>query len=180
MIFRVLSRQLGSHFVEATFEGEADTEAELFVRSRGVASECGRVRLPAKRRVRLTRSNRLRQLPFHRDGISLDEGKEIREPAGPVEIELPLRSLTQNAPCFVIAIEGEQRGRQVAVGGGELRVQADRLAERSDRVLEVTEADLRDAQAVERTGFAGIGCRPGARQIERLVPGLRGVAVIAP
>ena len=49
-----------------------------------------------------------------------------------------------------------------------------------DRALVLAQVEVRDAQAVERKRLARVGGGPGLRQLERLVPGLRGVAVIPP
>ena len=73
-----------------------------------------------------------------------------------------------------------QRAREISVRRHEFRVEADRLAERGNRPLVLAESPRRQPEAVERKRFARIGRGPDCREVQRLVPRLRGVEVIAP
>src|SRR4029078_3196789 len=82
VVFRVLERQLRGDLGEVPLEREAHAEAELLVGLRGLSAERRGMRLPAEGRVGFARTDRLRELPLHRCGITLDERQEVRQAAG--------------------------------------------------------------------------------------------------
>src|SRR4029079_5542833 len=96
------------------------------------------------------------------------------------ERELPVCSLLKDALGFVEPAEREKRRRGIRVRRNEFRLEPDGLAKRLKGLVELTEANQRAAEAVECERFPWIGRRPGASEVECLVPGLNRVAIVAP
>ena len=176
----VFDRQLRGDLLEVPGPGSVDAAAVLVVRAVDMPAESQRMRLPAERRIGGAHADRRRQLPLHRLRVALDERHQERQAPCASELEVTVGSLTQDLARFGQAIEREQRCREVRVGGDELGIEPDRLAQRRYRMLELAEANQRVAQAVERERFARVRGGPGARQFQRLVPRLQRVTVVAP
>ena len=88
--------------------------------------------------------------------------------------------LVERSLRVVETVQRRQRSGDVAVRRNETRIQAHRFAERLHRALVLSERARREPQAVERKRFARVRLRPRRAQLERFVPGLRRVHVVAP
>ena len=155
----VFNRQLRRDLLEVPGPGSVDAAAILVVRVVDMSTESQRMRLPAERRVGGAHADRRRQLPLHRLRVALDERHQERQAPRAAELEMTVGGLPQDVARFGQAIEREQRCREVRVGGDELGIEPDRLAQRRTRMIELAEANQRVAQTVERERFARVGWR---------------------
>jgi hypothetical protein len=98
----------------------------------------------------------------------------------PLKPTLPSHAFLEGGARFTVAVERHERTREVGDRRQELRVEPHRFLKRFDRPIVLAEIDVRRAEAVERECLPGIRQRPRLGQLERLVPRLRRVAVVAP
>ncbi len=180
VVLRVFHGELRGHFGKVPLKGHLDAAAELLMRGHHAAGKRGCVRLPAECGIRLTDADRRVEFARHCRRVSLDEGKEIRQPARTDEIEMPLSGLFENCPCFVELVNRKQRRGKISVRRDEFGIETDGLAKRRDRLLEATESDECGSNTVERECLSRIRRSPRLRKLEGFLPVLDGIAVVTP
>jgi hypothetical protein len=101
--------------------------------------------------------------------------EQIGGPLNAVGVDSVAARELQRGGHFVEAVEAQQRTRQIAVRRNELLVESERLPERGDSALVLTERSRCESEAVEGERFSWIGLRPLHGQIQRFVPRLFGI-----